>query len=179
MPNKLNKESYTNLEENVKSAKSIVFADYSGLDVNQVNELRAKLDEANANARVYKNTLIRKAIKENIGVDILEQSIAGPTLMITAKDDAIAPVKALFDYINQFKLPVVKLGFLGNEILSKERVEALSKLPSKVELLSKLVGTLKNPTTRFVRTIGNPSSKFVYLSYAILQQKIEKDAKSA
>ena len=167
MPNKKNKDNYTKLIKNVENAKSIVLADFSKLEVNQVNELRTKLDQTNATARVYKNTLIKKALKEELGVEVLDQTISGPTLMIFAQNDAIAPVKALYEYIKLFQLPVVKLGFLGKEFLTKDRVEALSKLPSKQELLSKLVGTLKNPTTRFSKTIGNPSSKFVYALKAI------------
>ena len=167
MPNKKNKDSYSILVKSLENAKSIVFADYSKLEANQVNDLRAKLDEANATARVYKNTLIKKVVKEKLNAEILDTAIKGPTLMIIANEDAIAPVKALYEYIKLFQLPIVKLGFLGTEILSATKVEALSKLPSKHDLLSKLVGTLKNPTSRFTRTIGNPSSKLVYALKAI------------
>jgi len=171
MPNIKNKENYTQLAKSIENAKSIVFADYSGLKVNQINELRAKLDEAGATAKVYKNTLLKKVIKEDLGKEIEDETIAGPTLMIVAKNDAIAPVKALYDYIKIFELPKVKLGFLGKELLTTEKVEALSKLPSKHQLLSHLVATLKNPTTRFTRTIGNPSSKFVNVLRAIASNK--------
>ena len=167
MPNLKNKDNYYDLVKNIENAKSIVFANYSGLEVNQINNLRAKLDSANASAKVYKNTLIKKVLKEKMGTQILNETMAGPTLVITATQDAISPIKALFEYIKEFELPVVKLGFLGTEILSKEKIEELSKLPSKQQLLTKLVGTLNNPTTRLTKTLGNPSSKLVFALKAI------------
>ena len=161
MANTKNETNLGLIKENLASAKSVVLANYEGLGVNEVNELRAKLDEAGASAKVYKNTLVRIAVKEELGTELDKTDTQGPTLVITSNEDPIAAVKALYEYIKEFSLPTVKLGFLGKEYLDETRVQALSALPSKAELMAKVVWTLKNPTTRFTRTIANPSSKFV------------------
>jgi len=171
MPNDKNKTNLETIKSKLTGAKSVVLANYAGLKVNQINELRQKLSENNAEAGVYKNTLIRIAVKDEFGADLTNEQTSGPTLVITSKDDAVSPVKALFEYIKENKLPQIKLGFLGHEYLDPNKVEALSSLPSKIELLSRLVRTLKNPSTRFTRTIANPSSKFVYALSAIAKKQ--------
>ena len=172
MPTTQKTESVKNLREKIAGTKAIIFADYQKLTSNQVNELRAKLREVNADVDVSKNTLLKIALKEeDYNIKELETELKGPTATITAHGDSIEPIKALFDFIKKAGLPRIKAGFFENTFTTAEMLEALSKLPSKKQLLGQLVGGLKSPLSGLVNVLGGSQKKLVYALSAIAKSK--------
>jgi len=170
----LSKENKTkqlaNLKATLKTAKSVVVADYTGLSVNQTNDLRKKLAESQADLTVAKNSLIELALREE-KIDG-ETPFVGQTAIITAGDDALAPLKSLFEFIKEFGLPKVKLGFMDGKTLTSSDVEVLSKIPSKEILIGKMLGSLMSPISGTVNVLAGLERKLVYAVSAIANKKV-------
>lgn len=173
MPNQTNKDIVKDLKEKVAKAKSITFTDYIGLSSNNVNDLRRKLEDGNSEMIVAKNTLIKNALKEEgvKDVDKLDSHLKGPTAVIFSYNDAVAPLKNIYEFIKTFELPKVKVGLFDGVITSSDQVEAISKLPSKEVLIAKLLGTLKSPLNGTVQVFSGVQRKFVYAVKAIADKK--------
>ncbi|MCI0479832.1 50S ribosomal protein L10 [Candidatus Uhrbacteria bacterium] len=135
-----------------KAATSIVFADYKGLTVAKADELRAKMRESDVGYVVAKKTLITKAAKE-AGYDLDAKAFPGMLGVAFGREDEVAPAKVLGD-MAAADAPIKLVGgvFEGN-IVAAEKVIALSKLPSKKQLLGTLVGTIAAPMSAFVRAL--------------------------
>lgn len=160
MPSEKNVAALKLLKTKIQQAKSIVFADASGLSVNLQRELRQQVKLAGGELVVVKNTLLKLALDTK---DLLP----GPTITLFAYEDEIAPLKALAEFAKSHDLPKIKAGFLAKEALSKEQVEQLAALPTKIELLAKTVGTLKSPLSGFVNVLQGNIRKLVYVLSAI------------
>lgn len=175
MPNQKNKDTLDTIKEKVAKAKSVIFAEYHGLSSNQVNELRSKIKESGAELSVAKNTLLKIALKENFsekaGVENVEKELKGPVATIFAYEDAIAPIKVLTQFAKTLELPRIKGGIIDGEFASAEKIGILSNLPSREELLAKLVGVLKSPLFGFVNVLGGNQRKLVYALSAIAEKK--------
>lgn len=160
MPNAKNVATVNLLKTKLKDAKSLVFADASGLSVNLQRELRQTVKLAGGELIVVKNTLLKLAL----GV---KELLPGPTITLLAYEDEIAPIKALAEFAKTHELPKIKAGFLAKEPLSKEQVETLANLPTRIELLAKTVGSLKAPITGFVNVLQGSLRKLVYVLKAV------------
>lgn len=147
------KEALDEIKGKLENAKAAVFTDYSGIGVNDFNNLRAKLDEAGAQVRIVKNSLLR-LINKDIDLE-------GQTAVVYSEENQVGPIKVLFDFRKETQKPTVKLGLLDGKIISAEQVEELSKLPSMDELRAKLVGTMKAPISNFVGVNRQVYSGFV------------------
>lgn len=133
-----------NLTEKLKQAKSLIFADYSGLKVGQINKLRQEIKKAGGEFEVVKNTLLRKA-SEGGKLKIEDSELKGPTVALWIYNDDIQPLKVLDNFIKKNELPKIKFGFWNSEMLSNEKITQLANLPGIEELRAKLVGFLKSP----------------------------------
>lgn len=160
MPSEKNVSTVNLLKTKIQEAKSIVMADASGLSVNLQRELRQAVKLAGGELIVVKNTLLQLAL----GV---KEILPGPTITLLAYQDEIAPIKALAEFAKTHDLPKIKAGFLAKDPLTKEQVEALAKLPTKIELLAKTVGTLKGPINGFVNVLSGNIRKLIYALKAI------------
>jgi len=134
----------TTLKERLSKAVGLVLTDYHGLSVSQMQELKKILKPLGAEFTVVKNTLLTLASK-GTGKKVPEEVLTGPTAILFSFEDAIEPIKKLADFIKQYKLPKIKLGFLESKLLSAEDVANLAKIPSRPELHANLVGTLNSP----------------------------------
>ena len=134
-----------NLAQKLKEAKTVVLADYHGLDVSQLAELRKTIRKAGGEFEVVKNTLLTRAAKES-KVEIDPKILKGPTAALWSYKDQLTPLKALMDFVKANQLPKVKFGLLDQVITPIERIKLLASLPTKEELQAKLVGVLKSPT---------------------------------
>ncbi|MFH1078395.1 MAG: 50S ribosomal protein L10 [Patescibacteria group bacterium] len=140
------------LSKEFKGATSIVFADYKGLTVAKADELRAKMREANVGYVVAKKSLITKAAKD-AGYDLNAKSFPGMLGVAFGHEDEVAPAKVLGDMVKaEASIKLVGGVFEGN-VVAAEKVIALSKLPSKHQLLGMLVGTIAAPMSAFVRAL--------------------------
>lgn len=147
-------ESVKSLSEKIGRAKTLAFADYRGLTVNQISKLREKVKEAGGEVLVTKNTLIKKALRENKYPDFDAKNLEGPTAAIFAYEDEILPVKTVADGAKVTGLPAFKFGFFGKDLLDISGLNLLASLPSKHELQAKAVGALSGPIYGIVSVLS-------------------------
>jgi large subunit ribosomal protein L10 len=140
------------LEREFKGAKSAVFADFQGVTVAKADELRKKMRESNVNYVVAKKSLITRAAK-NAGHDLNAKSFPGMLGVAFGLEDEVAPAKVLGDIAKTTTLKLVG-GIFEGAVVTQDKVVALSKLPSKIELLAKVVGTIYAPVSAFVRVLN-------------------------
>lgn len=151
--------------------------DYKGLTVSQVTELRAKIREAGAQMEVVKNTLMRRAAK-GTGTEVLSDLFKGPNAIIISKDDPVAPAKVISDFLKTNEKLQLKGASLEGKLLSEEDIKQLAEMPSKEELLTKLVCTLNAVPTNFVNVLAGVPRSFLNVLNAVKDQK-DNDQKDA
>jgi large subunit ribosomal protein L10 len=141
------------------AAQAVIVAEYRGLDVGRVTQLRAKAKKSGLYLRVLKNTLARRAVK-GTPFEKLSESMVGP-LMYGIADDPVAGAKVLSDFAKDNELFVIRGGAMPNSVMSGKDVKALALLPSREELLSRLMGTMQAPVAKLARTLNEVPGKFV------------------
>ena len=169
--NKQSKEAVVaEFAEKLKTAKAAFLADYRGLDVDQANDLRNKLRSAGVEYRVVKNTLLRLAAKDT-GAVCFDDYLSGPTAIAMVDDDPVAPAKALVEFAKKNDVFELKAGMLDGKLLSVNEMKALAELPSREELLAKMLGSMSAPATNFVGVLAAVPRTFVQVLAAIKDQK--------
>jgi len=153
----------------VAKAQSVVIAEYRGLDVASVTVLRKKARESGVYLRVLKNTLVRRAVA-GTPFEALSDQLVGPLIYGISADPVLA-AKVLVDFAKTNEALTIKGGALPNNLLGQDGVRALASMPSRDELLAKLLGTMQAPVTQFVRTLNEIPSKFVRGLAAVRDQK--------
>jgi len=143
----------------VANAQSIVVAEYRGLEVVNITELRANARKNGVYLRVLKNTLVRRAVA-GTPFEGLADKMVGP-LMYGISADPVAAAKLLNEFAKANDKLVIKAGALPNYVMDVNGVKALATMPSREELLSKLLGTMQAPIATFVRTLNEVPTKFV------------------
>lgn len=151
-------------------SKALVFADFTGIDVAAVSELRNQLREASVEYQVVKNRLAKRAV-EAAGMSGLDGYLKGPTAIAVAREDPLAPAQILQKFVDNGGKIVIKTGFLDGQVLSPDQVKALASLPSREELLSKTVGTIQGPLAGLVRTLNALLGNLVGVISAIEKQQ--------
>jgi large subunit ribosomal protein L10 len=169
--NKQSKEALVaEFAEKLKQVKAAFLADYRGLDVDQANDLRNKLREAGVEYRVVKNTLLRLAARDTDAV-CLDEYLSGPTAIAMATEDPVAPAKALVEFSKKHEVFELKAGMLDGKLLVLDEIRALAELPSREELLAKMLGSMSAPATNFVGVLAAVPRSFVQVLAAIKDQK--------
>jgi len=143
----------------VANAQSIIVAEYRGLEVGDITILRANARQAGVYLRVLKNTLVRRAVAGS-PFEGLADKMVGP-LIYGISNDPVAAAKLLHDFGKSNQKLVVKAGAMPNYVMDADGVKALASMPSREELLSKLLGTMQAPIAQFVRTLNEIPTKFV------------------
>jgi large subunit ribosomal protein L10 len=143
----------------VASAKAIVLAEYRGLEVGSMTELRRKARRSGVYLRVLKNTLARRAVKDT-PFERLTDEMKGP-LLYGFSSDPVATAKVMSEFAKGHEKLVIRAGAMPNAVISAKEVTALASMPSREELLGKLLGTLQAPITQFVRTLNEVPARFV------------------
>ena len=154
-------------------AQTLIVAEYRGLDVERVTQLRSKARKSGLYLRVLKNTLARRAVK-GTPFEKLSDQMVGP-LMYGIAQDPVAGAKVMSEFAKENELFVIKGGAMPNTVMSSQDVKALAQLPSREELLAKLMGTLQAPMAKLVRTMNEVPGKFVRTLAALKDQR-EKTA---
>ncbi|MFC1711566.1 50S ribosomal protein L10 [Patescibacteria group bacterium] len=172
MPSQKNIDKVSDLKTSLSEAKSIVLADYKGLNVEQMTKLRQQIKEAGGEITIIKNTLLKIGLKDN-KYDLSQAAdvLTGPTAILFCFKDEIAPIKTLYEYAKENDLPKIKIGFLDKDFLSEDKVIALAKLPSLEVLQARLVGTLNSPTSNFVHVLKANLQGFLSILKQISKQK--------
>jgi large subunit ribosomal protein L10 len=160
----------TQLSGELKGAQAVIVAEYRGLNVELVTQLRSKARKSGLYLRVLKNTLARRAV-QGTPFEKLAEQLSGPLMYGIAKDP-VAGAKVLSEFAKENERFVIKAGAMPNTMMSAKDVKALALLPSREELLAKLMGTMLAPVTKLVRTMHEVPGKFVRTLAAV------RDAKS-
>jgi len=144
---KQKEEEVKKLAEDLKDTKIILIADYRGITVEDVTKLRAELRTNNAEYKVIKNNIVKRALELN-GESGLNDILEGPTAVITSKEDYLAPAKAIYNFTKDHDFYKIKGGIIEGKVMTAEEIITLAKLPSRQELLAKLAGALLGNITK-------------------------------
>jgi large subunit ribosomal protein L10 len=155
-------------------AQSVILAEYRGLDVANITELRKKARDAGVYLRVLKNTLVRRSVA-GTPFEMLADKMVGP-LIYGISTDPVAAAKVMNDFAKANEVFVIKAGALPNYLMDAAGVKALASMPSRDELLSQLLGTMQAPVAQFVRTLNEVPSKFVRTVAALKTQRESQSA---
>jgi len=158
----------------VAKASVIVVAEYRGLEVGNITKLRKQARESGVYLRVLKNTLARRAV-EGTPFAVLADKMVGP-LIYGISADPVAAAKVLNGFAKDNDKLVVKAGAMANYLMDVNGVKALATMPSREELLSKLLGTMQAPIAQFVRTLNEVPTKFVRGLAAVRDAKEQSGA---
>lgn len=171
MQTKLQKrELVKDLVEKLKNSKATVFSDFKGLAVKDMTALRRELKEKKIDMKVLKKTLLSIALKD-AGIEMDARKMEGQIAIAVARDDEVEAAKIIAKVAKANENLKIVGGLLGKEILSQEEVMALSKLPSKEELLGKMVATLQAPISGFVNVLAGNLRGLVQVLKAIGENK--------
>lgn len=154
------------ITDKIKSSKSVVLVDYKNLTVKEVSELRNKCKQANCEYKVYKNTLVRKALND-LGFNQFDNDLNGPTAVAFGADETAAAkvmVAAAKDYDQKILL---KSAFVDNGYMDKAGIKALAAIPAREELVAKMLGSLNSPATNLAGVLNNVVSALVRVLNAV------------
>ena len=149
---KQKEEAVKNLAADLKEATLVLLVDYRGISVEDVTKLRNEIREANADYKVVKNNVIKRALNAN-GENGLDEILEGPTALVTSKEDYLAPAKAIYNYSKNNDFYKIKGGIIEGKVMTAEEIITLAKLPSRQELLAKLAGALLGNITKLAATL--------------------------
>lgn len=146
------------ISANLKGAQSVVLVDYRGLTVEQDTQLRKQLREAGVTYKVYKNTMMNFAFK---GTDYegLAPYLEGPSAVAISSEDATAPARILSKFAKSANALEIKGGVVEGIVYDAKGITSIASIPSKEELLSKLLGSMQSPITNFARVMNQLAEK--------------------
>ena len=157
------------VRERLSSASATLLTEYRGLKVGELAELRRNLRAAGGDYKIYKNTLVRFAVRD-LGIEGVEELLVGPTAVAFVDGDAAAVAKALRDYSRTNPNLVLKGGVLGGKALSADETRALAELPSREVLLARIAGGLAAPMQQFAGLLQALPRNFAYGLKALIDQ---------
>ncbi len=169
MPTARKEAAIGELAKRLAASQTLFLTDYQGLTVSEITKLRGELRKDGSTYAVVKNTLFRIAAGDLAAQ--LESFLAGPTGIVFAGPDPIAPAKALKTFSDSVKKVAVKAAYIDGRVVDAKQVEILAKLPPKLELIAKLVGTLANPLRGLVTVLSGNQSGLVRVLNAVREQK--------
>lgn len=135
------KQEVTTLANEMKECKLVLLADYRGINVEDVTTLRTDIRKANAEYKVIKNNITKRALQE-AGIDGLDEVLTGPTAVIMSKEDYLEPAKAIYEFSKKNDFYKIKGGVIEGKVMTAEEIITIAKLPSRETLLSMLAGAL-------------------------------------
>jgi len=158
--------------EVAQTALAAVAAEYRGITVEEMTDLRVKARESGVYLKVAKNTLVRRAV-EGTEFECMQDSLSGPLLLAFSMEDPGAAARLVKDYAKSNDKLITKLVAVGGELFEASELDRLSKLPTYDQAIAILMGVMKAPVEKFVRTLVEPHTKLVRVIAAV------KDAKQA
>jgi large subunit ribosomal protein L10 len=170
MPTAVKENLVAEIKERFNESEAVLLIDYRGLTVKEMQELRVSVRAAGGEITVYKNSLTEIAVRE-LALPNMDEYLAGPTAFVFIEADPVAPAKALTTFAKLHQALELKGGFVQNQVVDADGVKAIASLPSREELIAKLLGTMLNPLTGTVRVLAGPSRAFVTVLDAIAKQK--------
>ena len=169
MPTAKKEAAIAALQKKLSAASNLFLTDYTGLTVEQITRLRDDLRKDGSSYAVVKNTLFSIAAADL--AKQLEEFLAGPTAVVFAGDDPVAPAKALKHFSDDVKAIGIKAAYIDGRVVDAKQVMVLAALPSKLELLARLVGSLSSPLRGLVNVLSGNQSGLVRVLNAIREQR--------
>jgi len=170
-------EAVKNIKDRLDDAKSIVLIDYKGINIEEVDELRNRMRNADVDYFISKNTFIKIALNE-LGIKEFDEHLSGPTAVAISKIDEVAAARELAkfkkDVMDDKDFPKFKIGLVGSDVMEVPQLEQLAKLPSKEVLLSMMLQGFNAPITGFVGALSGILRKFIYAIDTIAKEKENK-----
>ena len=162
------------ISELIDNSKSLIVVNYQGINVETDTELRKIMRENNVNYKVLKNSMVELAMKGREAEDFV-QYLEGPNAFAFGEDETTA-AGLIKKFIKDKKKLEIRAGFVDGTVYNAEQVNALADMPSKEELIAKLLGSLKSPVSNLVYVLHalSPSTKFTHLVKAIADKKAEE-----
>jgi large subunit ribosomal protein L10 len=151
-------------------SKVVILTDYSGLDVEKINELRRKLKQSGSEYKVVKNTLLVRASEET-DISLIKDSFKGPSAVALSCDDPVTPAKILAEFANDHEALEIKVGIMNGKILDLSAIKNLSVLPSREALLGNLLSVMIGVPSAFARALNDMPKRLLNVLQAIKEQK--------
>lgn len=165
------------LAKKLSDAKSTVVVDYRGLNVEELTDLRKQAREANVDYKVYKNTMMRRAL-EKAGIEGFETYFVGPTAVAVSMEDEVTPAKILNNFAKDHKALEIKAGYVDGAVMGPEGVKELASLPSKEVLIAKALGGLNAPIAGFAGVLNATLSGLAIALNQIAEKKAAEEAQA-
>ncbi|MFH1567714.1 MAG: 50S ribosomal protein L10 [Gemmatimonadota bacterium] len=173
MPTIEKEQQITDLTERMSASKSLYLADFTGVDVASVTLLRSRLRAASIDYRVVKNRLAKRAASE-AGLGSLAPFLVGPTAVAFGGSDPVEPAKILQKFIDDGGKLTIKAGLVDGELLTSEQVKQLATLPSREELIAKLLGSVQSPLYGLVGALSGLLRNLVGVLAALEKKRTEE-----
>ncbi|MGD9901110.1 MAG: 50S ribosomal protein L10 [Spirochaetales bacterium] len=146
------------IKNKIKSAKSVVFADYKGITVGEATKIRANFRNNNAEYKVYKNRLILRALDE-LGIKGADAHLEGTTSVAFGYEDEVVPARLIADALKETQKMSIKFGIFNGEVVNGSYVKSISSLPSKNVLIAQLLSVLNGPVSGLARALNAIAEK--------------------
>lgn len=170
MPNAENVKMLEEIKADIDGAGAMWVVDYRGLTVKEIQGLRRSIREADAEMKVYKNTIMHLALEETDGPD-LDSILSGPSAFIFTGEDPVASAKVIKEFAEDNETLEIKGGMMDGAFVDVQQIMAVAALPSREELIAKLLGSLTNPLVSTVRVLNGPMESFARVVGQIAEQK--------
>ena len=174
MPTARKVQAVEELADRLGRSQLTIVADYRGLSVDDLQGLRATLRPMDGEFKVAKNTLTTIAA-ERVGINGMVDVLSGPTALVMAYDDIVSVAKAVSDFARTSRILTVRGGVLADRLVTPDEINQIATLPSREELLGKLVNLMASPMARTVGVLSGPSRSMAY----VLQARIDQQAGSS
>lgn len=161
-------------QEGIAKASHAFLIDYRGITVPQVTELRSKIRASGGSYAVIKNRLALLAI-EGAALEVLQSHFEGPVAIAYTNEDPVALAKVLSDFASEVETVQFKAGLVEGQAVGAEEIEQIAKLPSREDLIAKLVFLLQSPITRFVRSLGAIPQQFVNVLSQVARDREQQE----
>ncbi len=158
------------LHVKLMQSKVVILTDYKGLDVGAINDLRRRLEEAEVEYKVVKNTLLKRA-SEKTDVELIRDSFVGPSAISLSYEDPVAPAKVLKKFSEENQKLEIKGGVMEGRVLDLDAIKALSDLPSREILLSQVLSAMNAVPTSLVQALSDLPRRLMNVINAIKDQK--------
>ncbi len=167
------------MKGNLAKSAGVLFVDYTGLTVAEADALRKKMRDGNVGYYVVKNTLMARALAES-GMEEAKAYLKGtPTGVVIGYDDPVAAAKLTFEFKKECQHVQVKGGILEKKALAPAEAEALSKMPSRLEMLGQIVGTVMNVAGQLIGQIKSPAGRVVGALEQYAEKGLDKGSENA
>ena len=157
-----------------KSGPSVMVVEYKGLTVSELEGLRTNLKNAEAEFKIVKNTLLKIAAKDT-DIEQITELFEGPTAVAICEKDPTGVAKVFVDSVKKIPLLKIKGGIVDGSVLNETEISALSKLPSREEMIAQFLGLVSSPISNFLGTLVQLQSRFLYALNAVKEKKEKEE----